>query len=269
MAIACSTSLRCGSTLEDALATISRLGFKYVDLLTIDGWCHLHTQALADDFAAAVAPVDALFERYHLKPLATNSGVSGELFRRSDVLNARRQQEINGLIRYMKHAGIGVAAIQPRGTDRTVPWEPLLRQAAQSVRDHLRLGAAAGVTFALELHVHSWVETMAQADVLLAEFPDIPLVYDPTHFVMQGLDIRQTLPLVARARHVHLRNAAKGQIQAPLDSGQVDFDWVFGALKDRGYQGHFSIEYLQTTDFPVDDDARRLRDLIAQHFPAD
>ena len=28
----------------------------------------------------------------------------------------------------------------------------------------------------------------------------------------------------------------------------MDFDWLLGTLKDRGYTGHFSIEYLQDKD---------------------
>jgi sugar phosphate isomerase/epimerase len=54
----------------------------------------------------------------------------------------------------------------------------------------------------------------------------------------------------------------------PFGTGDVDFDWVFGALKERGYNGHFSIEYLETNEFDVLQEAPKLRDAIAQHFEA-
>jgi sugar phosphate isomerase/epimerase len=84
---------------------------------------------------------------------------------------------------------------------------------------------------------------------------------------MQGIDIRETGWLMDRARHVHLRDAAPGKIQAPFGEGTVDFDWVLGELEQRGYQGHFSIEYLENKDFDVIDSAQRLHETIARRFP--
>ena len=68
--------------------------------------------------------------------------------------------------------------------------------------------------------------------------------------------------------HVHLRDAAPGELQTHFGKGAVDFDWLFNSLKDRGYQGHFSIEYLQMKDMDVLDDVARMRDAIAKHFDA-
>ncbi len=48
MAIACSTSVRCGRLLEEALTDIQKLGFGKIDILTIDGWVHVNTTDLAD-----------------------------------------------------------------------------------------------------------------------------------------------------------------------------------------------------------------------------
>jgi len=97
--------------------------------------------------------------------------------------------------------------------------------------------------------------------------PEMPLVYDPTHFVMQGIDIRETAWLMERAIHVHLRDAAPGKIQEHFGKGAVDFDWVLRTLKDNGYEGHFSIEYLEDENMDVLEDAKRARDAVAQYFP--
>jgi sugar phosphate isomerase/epimerase len=51
------------------------------------------------------------------------------------------------------------------------------------------------------------------------ELPEVPLVYDPTHFVMQGIDIRETGWLMAHAQHVHLRDAAPDKMQVPFGTG--------------------------------------------------
>ncbi len=96
--------------------------------------------------------------------------------------------------------------------------------------------------------------------------PEMPLVYDPTHYVMQGMDVSDTEWLMDNAVHVHLRDAAPDVLQTHFGDGAVDFDWLFNALKDHGYQGHFSIEYLQMKDMDVLDDVLRMRDAIAEHF---
>ena len=137
-------------------------------------------------------------------------------------------------------------------------------------KTQLEQGRAAGVTFALELHTRSPFESMDQVNRLLAEIPDVPLVYAPTHFVMQGMEIRDTVWMMRNAAHVHLRDAAPGELQSAFGKGQVDFDWVLGTLRDQGYQGAISIEYLGSPDTPFDvvDSARRLASVVATYFPA-
>jgi sugar phosphate isomerase/epimerase len=144
----------------------------------------------------------------------------------------------------------------------------VLSDCIATLREQKAAGDAAGVTFALELHINSPFETMEQAQRFIEAMPEMPLVYDPTHFVMQGVNIRDTGWLMDRAAHVHLRDAARDKMQVPFGTGEVDFDWVFGALKERGYNGHFSIEYLETDAFDVLQEAPKLRDAIARNFEA-
>jgi sugar phosphate isomerase/epimerase len=268
MSIACSTSIACGSSLDVALKRIADLGFRNVDILAIDGWVHVNTRDLIDNFDSTIAGVDILLQQHNLTPIATNSGVSAQLHHRNDEINAQRLREFEGLLRFARHYGITVAAIQPRNADNERPWDDVLADCIATLHEQKTAGDAAAVTFALELHVHSPFETMEQARRFCEAMPEMPLVYDPTHFVMQGADIRETGWLMDRAAHVHLRDAAPGKLQTPFGQGAVDFDWVFGALKDRGYKGHFSIEYLETKDFDVVQEVPKLRDAIAQHFEA-
>lgn len=267
MTTACSTSVGTRSTLSDTLANIARAGIPAVDLLAIDGWVHIHTRDLADDFEAAVQPVEALLQQHGLKPLALNTGVSPQLHHRSPEINAQRRREIEGVIGLMQRLGVTVAAIQPRQPDRDRPYAEVLADCVATLREQIELGAQAGVTFALELHVNSPFETLDQARQLLQEMPDLALVYDPTHFVMQGVNLHETGWLMDYTRHVHLRDADGGKMQVPYGSGAVDFDWVLSTLKDRGYSGHISIEYLESTDFDALDSARRLYDHIQRFFP--
>jgi sugar phosphate isomerase/epimerase len=266
MSIACSTAVRSQEPLAEALATIEKLGFDKVDVLAIDGWAHVNTQDLADDWEPTLNRVDRLLSEHHLTPIALNTGVSPQLHHRAPEINARRKCELDALIQFAAHYGVGMAAIQPRNADPERPWEAVLADCVETLREQKAAGDAAGVTFALELHVRSPFETPSQARALCDAMPEMPLVYDPTHYVMQGLDISDTEWVMDHAVHVHLRDAAPGEIQTHFGAGAVDFDWLFNTLKDRGYQGHFSIEYLQMKDMDVLGDVLRMRDAIAKHF---
>jgi sugar phosphate isomerase/epimerase len=264
--IACSTSVRTGSGLEEALAAIAAAGFREVDLLTIDGWAHIHPSALVSE-ASRKTQIDRtreLLQRYGLRPIATNSGVGPQLHDRTADAVARRRAETEGLIGWMKALGIGIAAIQPRQPDRSRPWQEVLADCAASLQEQLAIAQAEGVTMALEFHVNSPFETMEQCLALLERMPDMPIVYDPTHFVMQGVPLAETFALMDRAAHVHLRDAAKGQMQTRFGAGEVDFGAVLNELKTRGYRGGFSIEYLDAGPYDVIEDAVQLYTRIAE-----
>jgi len=267
--IACSTSTRCNTPLEEGLGAIAAAGFKRVDILSIDGWAHVHTSELTTEagLTAAVRRAETLLGRHGLIPIATNSGVGPQLHDRSPDAIARRRAETEGLIRWMKALGIRTAAIQPRQPDPGRPWEDVLLDCAASLREQLEIAAGKDVTFALEFHVNSPFETMDQCRRFLALVPEMPLVYDPTHFVMQGVPLADTFEFMARAAHVHLRDAAAERMQTRFGEGTVDFDSLLGELKARGYKGDFSIEYLQTGDFEVLEEAKKLYRKIEAYFP--
>jgi sugar phosphate isomerase/epimerase len=266
MAIACSTSLGQKLPLPEALARISRLGFRHVDLLSIDGWVHVNTRDLAERWEETVCAVDRTLSEAALVPIATNSGVSPQFHHRTPEVNAARLREVEALVRWMNHLGIGVAAIQPRQGDAARPWEDVLADCVATLEEQFAVGREGGVRFGVELHVNSPFETPEQARRLLEAMPQVTFVYDPTHAVCQGLDVRETEWVMDHAVHVHLRDAAPGHLQTAYGEGAVDFAWVLTRLRDRGYTGHFSIEYFDAPEFDVDASVLRLRDEIARYF---
>src|SRR5262249_2780968 len=266
MAVACSTSLGHKLPLDAALARIARLGFRHVDILSIDGWVHVNTRDLAERGERTTARVDRLLAEAGLVPMATNSGVSPQLHHRSPEVTAARLREVEALVRWMNHLGIGVAATQPRQGDPARPWEEVLADCVATLREQFDAGRRSGVRFGLELHVNSPFETPEQARRLLEVMPAVTFVYDPTHAVCHGLDVRETEWVMDHAVHVHLRDAAPGHLQTAYGEGAVDFAWVLARLRDRGYPGHFSIEYFDAPEFDVDVSVLRLRDEIARYF---
>ena len=261
MNIACSTSAYRGS-LDDALASVARMGFTAIDLIAIPGWGQLEPARLAEHWEAEAERVGALLMQHHLTPIAVNLAV-GNPHQRDAAVVAQRLREVAGAARFMQRLGIPLASFYPgyRAEDR--PWEEVLADSVISMREMLAVAGAYGVTLAVELHMFTPFETVAQGMRLLQELPELSVAYDPSHYAMQSIDLRDTAPFLARAAHVHLRDAAPEQMMAPVGAGTVDFPWILDTLRALDYRGNLSIEYLP--DLPeVEGEIMRLREMIAR-----
>ncbi len=243
MAVACSTSAFKGS-LADALGEVEGLGFAHVDLIAIPGWNHIVPADLADDWDAVAGQVEALLERHGLAPVAMNMAVAHPHRRDDEETNAQRLREVEAIARLMNRLGVEVASFYPGYKAEDRAWDEVLGDTAATVREMLSVAGAAGVTLAVELHYNTPFETVEQGQGLLAAVPELQVAYDPSHFAMQEIGLRETEPFLDRTAHVHLRDAGPGKMQMPFGAGTVDFDWIVDALAERGYAGHCSIEYL-------------------------
>jgi len=262
MAIACSTTIGCSSSLEETLATIKSLGFSCVDVLLIENWVHLNPSRLAAEFEANQAWLSGLLAQFALIPVAINTGVSAPLYLRSAEVNEKRMLETEALARLAQRLGVRVAAYQPYGRDPNRTWEAALPDCLATLRELAAVIQTSGVYFGLELHSGSPFETLQQVRRLVDEIPGIPIAYDPSHFVMQGIDLKDTTWMFPYTCHVHLRDAARGHMQAPYGAGEVNFEWLLKALRDSGYQGHLAIEYLENEVFDAVDSTRRLLEKV-------
>jgi sugar phosphate isomerase/epimerase len=108
----------------------------------------------------------------------------------------------------------------------------------------IEAAAREGVTLTVEPHVQSWVESPSTTLDLLRELPGLKLTLDPAHFVCLGYRQDEIEVLCPFAGHVHLRQARPGVLQCRLEDGTLNFPAFFSALRDSGYDGWLSIEYL-------------------------
>lgn len=266
MAIACSTSVGSDDSLDAVLGKIAGMGFKHVDLLAMDGWAHVSPQDLADRWEETLVAVDGPFRKHGLTPVALNANPSPALDARDAKSNARRTAETKALIRLMKRYGIKVASLQPKCGDRSLPWEKILRASAETLREQVALGRSEGVSFGVEMHQGSPFEKTDQARRLLDAVPDLVVIYDPSHLVMQAIDIKENAWLLDRTAHVHLRDAAPNAMCVEFGKGLVDIGWVLDEIKRRKYRGHIALEYLASGEYDVLDSTRRLFEFVKARF---
>jgi sugar phosphate isomerase/epimerase len=128
-------------------------------------------------------------------------------------------------------------------------WDNLQR----SLEALLKVAEAEKVDLVLEACQGHLVEDLGTSLEVLArcDHPRMNFTFDPSHYVLQGLDIGVAIRrLGSRIKHVHFKDAVgrKGPMGTSflfpfLGEGATDWPVFFGALKDIGYKGIISVEF--------------------------
>lgn len=247
MNLGCSTAFH-KESLEEACARIARLGFEWIDLICIPGWSHVQPEELAADFDRVSDGVVRMLERHRLRAHAFNMAVP-HLHQRADAeLNRKRLDQTRALVRLMQKLGVRRAGFYPGYLAQGRSPEEVTRDTALSLREMLEIAGEGGVLIGPEIHRHTPFETPAQARMLVEAVPEVRVVYDASHFVMQGIPLEETAFLFPRTLHVHFRGSAFERIQCMPDTSTADHAWVLAGLRAEGYSGNASIEYIPGLD---------------------
>jgi len=263
--VICSTITLRHLPLEDALRTISGLGFTEIDLGALPGVCnHVPFELTAD----AVRDVAEVVNRSGLAVRSVNADV-GDLNRPLDPEGAAsRREHVQRLIELCQ-AISSTGLVLPNGA---LQHEPIisLEEDLALVVDQLSSIQAECAAAGLEL----WVEAphffrlcydLERTHALTRTLPsEIGLICDVSHIVASGSSPRQFIDDFSdQIRHVHLRDAEPGYIHHSIGNGQVDFADAAAALARIGYDGKLSLE-LETRD--VENDQRPQAALTAGRY---
>jgi sugar phosphate isomerase/epimerase len=88
--------------------------------------------------------------------------------------------------------------------------------------------------------------TPEQITKLLSDVPGLTLTLDWAHLVCQDIFHEDILKLLPHAQHIHIRQAARAQLQTPFEQGRIDVKQVVKALRDVGYDRVICVEYMNT-----------------------
>jgi sugar phosphate isomerase/epimerase len=236
MRVAASTLAFSRQPLEVALREIAALGFQFVDIGAIEGWAHLMPSAMAENSEGVAEEVRHLCERYGVTPVAFNAGLGTKE-------PAEERRRLTALCRVAQRLRVPVITLgaSPKGTpldDEIARWKRLTPIAAEH-----------GITIAVETHFGQVTEDPKAAQALVERVDGLRLTLDPSHFVIQGLTLDDFRPLLPSVAHVHLRDAGRNgwaEVQMPVGAGVVDFRALLAALREVGYDGALSCEYIDT-----------------------
>lgn len=162
---------------------------------------------------------------------------------------ARNIEDFRQVVRFCAAVGAPTVFILPGMLNGSQSRRQALDETVDSLKPMVALGAEAGITVCVEPHVHSYLETPALAAEMCERAAGARLALDYAHFAVMGYRQQEIDALAPHAGHVHLRQARPGALQTRLEEGTLNFPAIFATLREAGFAGHVSCEYVHQDYF--------------------
>jgi sugar phosphate isomerase/epimerase len=255
---ACHTWTFTDLTLPEALGTIARLGFRYVD---IGSGNNLNVQRAAENPRKLADEIRADLELFNLKL----SDLYLMLPHISSTDDSRRQKDLELFQKLVPFAaalgtpGItvspGLAPPLPKTPAKSaenpiaelsgvdpVAWE----RTVNALNEMLKSTKGLRMRLSIEPHMDSIAAKPEDALKLLKAVPGLELTLDWAHLVCQDVFHDDIAALIPYARHIQVRQAARAQLQTPFNQGRVDIKKLVKDVLAAQYAGVICVEYMTT-----------------------
>lgn len=252
-------------TLPEALGTIARMGFRYVD---IGSGPNLNAARAAERPKTVASEINEDLSIFNLKV----ADVYLMLPRISIDTEEKRQADLNlyrALLPFVQALGAPGITLSPGLAHPADDVEAQDRTVA-ALREMVRQGKEAGLRVSIEPHLDSMTPTPEAALRLVSDVPGLEITLDWAHMICQGVRHQDVALLLPHVRHVQVRQAARRKLQTRFDQGKLSIDEVFAALSEAKYQGVICVEYMKTVGWhgmaEVDSvaESTRMRDALRQ-----
>jgi sugar phosphate isomerase/epimerase len=246
--LACADSSFPRLTHAGALAVIRDLGIDAVDVCVFAGYDHNPPEAVEADPARAAGTVGARVSDFGLR-ISDVFGILGTTFQDRAVNhpdeNVRNtsMRFFEALLEFARRLEAPGVTILPGTTFEGIEEDESLALAATELERRAVIAGDMGLRFAIEPHFDSVVPTPARTLDLLERTEHVGVALDLSHFVFAGVAQEEAYSLIPRTRHVHLRQARPGVIQARARDGVIDFPELRDRLLAAGYEGYLTLEY--------------------------
>jgi sugar phosphate isomerase/epimerase len=154
-------------------------------------------------------------------------------------------------LRFARRIGSTGVTILPGLVFGGEPWDAAFARSVEGLGRRVELAAAHELRVSVEPHIVSThpyagsiVDTPEKVGLLVEAVPGLELTLDYGHFNVQGIPDREVEPLLAYARHFHMRGGARGLVQTKFEDNVTDFGRVLDRMAELGYDGWVEIEYV-------------------------
>jgi sugar phosphate isomerase/epimerase len=258
--VAGSTLLYSRLSLDEACRRLSDLGFDAVDIAMQEGWAHVDPGETVDAVDTIVGHIETACDAAAVAPVAINASAGDvdldtELARVVAVVEVANALDVNVV---------------------TLPAAPTAAPLTDDI-DRFRVFHDAvedsDIVLTVETHWGTHTEDPAVAAEYAAAVPGVGYTLDPGHLVIGDHDADPPYrDLLADVEHVHIRQAGSGweEIQRPVEDGRIDIGAFVNDLRDVGYDGAITVEYIDALDGVDPQAAQRqaisMRELLLKHL---
>lgn len=226
-------------TLPEALGTIARLGFRFVDIGSGSGWS---AQAAANNPRKVAQEIREDLDRYDLTlsdlylmhPWITTAGERRE----------RDLELFTNLLPFAQALGTQGITVSPGVLRKDDDPEQALALAQSALAQMQASANEQGLALSIEPHLDSVAPNPSTTLKLLDLVDGLNVTLDWAEMTCQNISLDQLTPLLARTRHIHFRGATRNKLQVALEKSTITPETVFASLQTVDYEGAISFELL-------------------------
>ncbi len=156
----------------------------------------------------------------------------------------RNAADLEQVMIFCAAAGIATVFILPGMVNSGQSRHDALTKSAEALNVMMDVTRDYETQLTIEAHVHSYLESPTLTLALLEKVDGLKLTLDYAHFACLGFRQEEIDVLAPHAAHVHLRQARPGALQTKGNQGTLNMAAQFATLRDTGYTGALSIEYV-------------------------
>jgi sugar phosphate isomerase/epimerase len=235
---------------EAAIMVIADLGFRHADVCVFEGYQHNPPEVVVADPDQAADVVGDRLARHGMDAVDVFAILGNPLELSALAINhpdeAEREEAMRRfqpIVRFAGRIGAPGITLLPGSVFEGTTSQESLDRSASELQKRADVAGEAGLALSIEPHYESVVETPTLCKELLEKAPDVTVTLDHGHFIFQGFTQDEIDELLPRTRHLQLRQAAKGEMQAPARNGEIDYGLLLRRLAERGYPGYLGLEY--------------------------
>jgi len=236
-------------TLREGMELIKNFGLTHVDIGVGGANAHFNPTKCAKNPAQFADEVRCEAEHFSLTPnecFALNFGVS---INTPDVSERQKTRLLfRGLCNFATLAQCKSILLIPGPVYPDLGANGSLDLAALALTELVSIADEYNMQLNIEADYESCANTPEAAKELCERVPRLGLTLDYSHFIYQNISPQRVAILHPYTRHIHIRQAAPGNIVTDVDEGIIDYANVISQLEKSGYNGLYCIEYLSLDD---------------------
>ncbi len=240
MQFSCHTWAFSDLSLTEALGTIARMGFRYVDL---GSGAHLHTAEAIQHPRQTVAAIRTDLKLFNLEVadlylMLPRISLLDETLRRRDI------EAFKALLPFAQALGTPGITVSP-GLVHPPEDTSAVQRSCEALREMVAESEKYGLRVSMEPHMDSMVQSAPLARDFVREVKGLQLTVDWAQLVCADVFHDDIAALLPHARHIHLRQAARAQMQTPFNRGRIEVPRVVAALREAHYDGKICVELMK------------------------